>query len=87
MRQCEIEEAINEELNYYAQYLEDCMHDNKPFDYLNLVAEKYDKDINKVYNMALDGFSYLLNNNVNEHDAKVFSIYKTHQNILREVIK
>ena len=87
MKKKELDAIIIEELNSYEKYLMQSVNDNSEFQYLEHIAEKYSLDKKVVIDKNLDIFNWYMRNNVNEYQAKIMSLYLTHEQVMRHCIK
>lgn len=87
MKKQELENIILEELNSYEKYLMQSVRDNSEFQYLEHIAEKYSLNKDVVINKNLDIFNWYMRNNVDEYQAKVMSLYNTHEQVMRHCLK
>lgn len=83
----DLDNIILTELNSYDKYLQSSVKDNKEFEYLDHIADKYCFDRKEVIDKSLDVFNWYMRNDVNEYQAKIMSLYKTHEFILRKCLK
>ena len=87
MKKHELDEIITEELNSYDVYLQCCVRDNKVFEYLEHIADRYSLEKQVVVNHNLDVFNWYMKNNVDEYQSKIMSLYLTHEQIMRKCLK
>ena len=87
MKKEKLEDVVREELHYYSEELENSVRDNKVFNYLDMLADRYDLSQERVYNKNLDIFNWYMKNGVSEVQSKTMSLYLTHEQIMRECLK
>ena len=83
----ELEDLVLTELNAYNTYLLRCVKDNKEFEYLEHIADKYEVKKDFVFNHNFDVFNYYMKNGVDEFQSKKMSLYVTHDYLVREWLK
>ena len=87
VKNVELEHRINKELKSFEDVLFKSLNNNRPFAYLELVSRTYRVPKDIVFNESFDLFNHYIKNGVKPDKAVYFSLSRTHELVLRGVLK